>query len=319
MLNLKRISEYMENNRIEAKTALGGFPESVWETYSAFANTMGGYILLGVSETSAHDFNAVGLPDPEKLLAEFYVMVSDPKKASCNILSPKDLFIAETAGGRIAVIHVPRAKAADLPIYIGGDPRNAYIRKGEGDHRMSDEERQKMLRYKDALLRIEKELAEAEGGVGGREKTAEGGASGGEKTAEGGEGDREKTAEGGAAGREKTAEGGTGSREKTAEGGTSGRQKTAAGRISDRNSGRNPGKVSDKNPGRISGRIPDRIRYAAAIVVYLTEHASAGMAEIAEYLGISRSSAGRYIKKLIDRNIAEKLSGGSHTKYRLKR
>ena len=308
MLNLKRISEYMENNRIEAKTALGGFPESVWETYSAFANTMGGYILLGVSETSAHDFNAVGLPDPEKLLAEFYVMVSDPKKASCNILSPKDLFIAETAGGRIAVIHVPRAKAADLPIYIGGDPRNAYIRKGEGDHRMSDEERQKMLRHRDALLRIEKELAEAEGGVGGREKTAEGGAGG-----------REKTAEGGSGSREKTPEGGTGGREKTAEGGTGGRQKTAAGRISDRNSGRNPGKVSDKNPGRISGRIPDRIRYAAAIVVYLTEHASAGMAEIADYLGISRSSAGRYIKKLIDRNIAEKLSGGSHTKYRLKR
>ena len=304
MLNLKRISEYMENNRIEAKTALGGFPESVWETYSAFANTMGGYILLGVSETSAHDFNAVGLPDPEKLLAEFYVMVNDPKKASCNILSPKDLFIAETAGGRIAVIHVPRAKAADLPIYIGGDPRNAYIRKGEGDHRMSDEERQKMLRYKDALLRIEKELAEAENGTGGREKTAEGGSGSREKTPEGGTGGREKTAEGGAAGREKTAEGGAGGREKTAE-----------GRISGRNSGRNPGKVSDKDPGRI----PDRIRYAAAIVVYLTEHASAGMAEIAEYLGISRSSAGRYIKRLIEKNIAEKLSGGSHTKYRLKR
>ena len=275
MLNLKRISEYMENNRIEAKTALGGFPESVWETYSAFANTMGGYILLGVSETPSHDFNAVGLPDPEKLLAEFYVMVNDPKKASCNILSSKDLFIAETAGGRIAVIHVPRAKAADLPVYIGGDPRNAYIRKGEGDHRMSEEERQKMLRHRDALLRIEKELAEAENG--------------------------------------------TGSREKTPEGGAGGRQKTAAGRIPDRNSGRNPGKVSDKNPGKISGRIPDRIRYAAAIVVYLTEHASAGMAEIADYLGISRSSAGRYIKRLIEKNIAEKLSGGSHTKYRLKR
>ena len=287
MLNLKRISEYMENNRIEAKTALGGFPESVWETYSAFANTMGGYILLGVSETPSHDFNAVGLPDPEKLLAEFYVMVNDPKKASCNILSPKDLFIAETAGGRIAVIHVPRAKAADLPVYIGGDPRNAYIRKGEGDHRMSEEERQKMLRHRDALLKIEKELAEAEGGSGGREKTPEGG---------------------------------SGSREKTAEGRTRGEVTgKISGRISDRNSGEAHDKVSDKPLGWNSGRIPDRIRYAAAIVVYLTEHASAGMAEIADYLGISRSSAGRYIKRLIEKNIAEKLSGGSHTKYRLKR
>ena len=79
----------------------------------------------------------------------------------------------------------------------------------------------------------------------------------------------------------------------------------------------------EKEPAEAEGgagsRIPDRIRYAAAIVVYLTEHASAGMAEIADYLGISRSSAGRYIKRLIEKNIAEKLSGGSHTKYRLKR
>lgn len=37
-----------ESDELECQTALGGFPQSFWETYSSFANTNGGTIVFGV-------------------------------------------------------------------------------------------------------------------------------------------------------------------------------------------------------------------------------------------------------------------------------
>lgn len=146
MIDLENIEAYRENNRIEAKTALGGLPHSIWETYSAFANTMGGVILLGVREERDKSFHTVDLPDPEALVNEFWVSLNDPKTASVNILSTKDVQIRTIDGNRIIIINVPKAKRSFRPVYVEGNPLNTYRRTGEGDYKCTKEEYQAMVR-----------------------------------------------------------------------------------------------------------------------------------------------------------------------------
>lgn len=146
MIDLKNVESYRENNRIEAKTALGGLPHSIWETYSAFANTLGGVILLGVREEKDKSFHTVDLPDPEGLVNEFWNSVNDPKIASVNILSTRDIQIKTIDGNRIIVINVPKAKRSMKPVYVEGSPLNTYRRTGEGDYKCTKEEYEAMVR-----------------------------------------------------------------------------------------------------------------------------------------------------------------------------
>ncbi|MGI6007254.1 MAG: RNA-binding domain-containing protein [Ruminococcus sp.] len=140
MIDFNHLRKYRENNRIEAKRATGGLPESIWETYSAFANTMGGVILLGVVEKKDKSFEAVDLSDPDSLAGEFWSLVNNPAKASVNILTKHDIAVHRVEEKRILSITVPRAERRDRPVYVNGDPyTGTYRRDGEGDYHCSRE------------------------------------------------------------------------------------------------------------------------------------------------------------------------------------
>lgn len=146
MLDFDRLELYKENNRIEAKQAIGGLPHSIWETYSAFANAEGGVILLGVEELKDKSLHAVEIAAPEKLITEFWDIVNNTEYVSKNILKENDVQIRRADNKIVVAIYVPKARDEDKPIYIGKDIyHGTYIRNGEGDCRCSHNEVRQMI------------------------------------------------------------------------------------------------------------------------------------------------------------------------------
>lgn len=149
LFDLSKFDEYKEDNRREVKRAKGGIPNSLWDTYSSFANCYGGVIILGVAENEDGSWHTTGLENERKLLKDFWDTINNKKKVSINILTDKDveLFRVEKSKDVIMVIHVPAAKREYRPVYLNGDMfGSTYRRNWEGDYHCSAQEVRAMLR-----------------------------------------------------------------------------------------------------------------------------------------------------------------------------
>ena len=147
--DINRLSEYKEDNRLEVKKASGGLPHSIWETYSSFANSEGGLIVLGVEEDKKHQLHAVGVSDSEELIRDFWNTVNNQQKISLNILTDKMVYEYRIEDKTVVVIEVPRAEREMRPVYIGMDPmKGTYRRNHDGDFHCTREEVAAM--YRDA-------------------------------------------------------------------------------------------------------------------------------------------------------------------------
>ena len=118
LFDLSNFDKYKEDNCREVKKAEGGLPIALWESYSSFANSNGGVIILGVGERQDGTWYTTGLKNADKLKRNFWNTIHDTKKVSINLLSDKNVESYEVNGDTILVIYVPRAKREQKFILI---------------------------------------------------------------------------------------------------------------------------------------------------------------------------------------------------------
>lgn len=131
-----------ESEDLEFKSAKGGLPKSLWETYSAMANTQGGVILLGVKD----DGTVIGIENIAKIKKDFWDTVNNRSKVSINLLSNNDLQEIHHPQGSFLAINVLQATRRERPLYIGMNPlTGTFRRNSEGDYHCSEQEVKRML------------------------------------------------------------------------------------------------------------------------------------------------------------------------------
>ena len=151
MQELKSLIYQGEKIDVECKKAEKNVPKSAYESYSAFANTKGGYIILGVeadkTKTKPEErFIIQGIGNPDKQKEDFWNTING-SKVNVNILKDDDVFKVEDDGVTVVVIHVPRAEFNMRPVYVGENPyKGTYKRNHEGDYHATEHEIRGMIR-----------------------------------------------------------------------------------------------------------------------------------------------------------------------------
>ena len=112
-----------ESDDLEFKSAAGGFPGSFWDTYSAFANTDGGTIVLGVQEKRGRFFlDNLTEEQIEKYRKDFWNNVNNPSTISLNLMQKEDVVIGNYKGFAFMLFFVPRAPRELRPVYRTNEP-----------------------------------------------------------------------------------------------------------------------------------------------------------------------------------------------------
>lgn len=110
--------EHSDNAQYEAKGCGRKLNSDVWESVSAFANTYGGTLLLGLSEpdnfTVAEDF------DPQKTLDQFVSGIGDGGKDGVRLANPPryQADMIDFEGKRLLVVEIVENELAQKPCYI---------------------------------------------------------------------------------------------------------------------------------------------------------------------------------------------------------
>jgi len=135
---LYKISE-LEWEEFEVKEAKSEVPKSSWETVSAFSNSSGGWLVLGVRQ-SGKEFIVAGVLNSEKIENDFIGVLRSEK---FNVPIGVKPVRYDFDGKIVLAFYIP--PSGKKPVYYGS-PANTFIRKGSTDQKATKEEVDYMYR-----------------------------------------------------------------------------------------------------------------------------------------------------------------------------
>lgn len=145
-LELLRESVDLECKLAAGRDGQGAVPEDFWPTYSAFANTQGGLVVLGMREKQGH-FSIEGIANVAKVRKELFDSLNNRQKVSTNLLTDAAVREVKMDGKTILLIEIPRAPRKQRPVFLTTNPfaGHTYRRLNDGDRPLPDEEVKRML------------------------------------------------------------------------------------------------------------------------------------------------------------------------------
>ncbi|ETR67945.1 MAG: AAA domain-containing protein, partial [Candidatus Magnetoglobus multicellularis str. Araruama] len=132
-----------EWNDFECKKSQQGVSQDAYRTVSAFANTCGGYLIFGVQERNER-LEIVGVQKSDKVQNDFLSALRTGDRLNHIIHVKEDRF--DIDGKTVLVFYIPESRRSEKPVYLKGDIRLSYIRRGAGDEKCTQSEIERFLR-----------------------------------------------------------------------------------------------------------------------------------------------------------------------------
>lgn len=126
----------IEWDDFEVKEASGGLPKSMWETVSAFSNTAGGWIILGVKEKKSEngsEYIVNGVANPEQMEQDIVTTLRSRSKFNAPVSCKALKYTIDDKN--VLVFEIPLSPHRPVAIKSNGE---VYVRTGSGDTLATD-------------------------------------------------------------------------------------------------------------------------------------------------------------------------------------
>jgi predicted HTH transcriptional regulator len=145
-LELLRESVELECKLAAGRDSQGALPDDFWPTYSAFANTHGGIVILGLREKQGR-VDVAGIANVAKVRRELLDALNNRQKVSLNLVTDAQVREVVLDGRTILVVEVPRARRKQRPVFLTTNPfaGHTYRRLNDGDRPLPDDDVKRML------------------------------------------------------------------------------------------------------------------------------------------------------------------------------